>query len=78
MNEVESFQHSNIDESEMGQIHAIHLNDNAIAAVRRSMPTGESAVDCTECGEKIPESRRAAAKGCLRCIHCQTIHERKF
>ena len=76
MNEIESVQHTNIEESEMGQLHALHLNENAIAAVRRNMPTGDSAENCTDCGELIPLARRIAAKGCLRCITCQTIHER--
>lgn len=74
--EIESYQHSNIDESEMGQLHAMHLNDNAVAAVRRAMPTGASLEECEDCGEVIPLARRLAAKGCSRCIHCQAIHER--
>ena len=73
----DDFTYDNEDESAMGQLHSIHLSLNAIAAVRRSMPTGASLVDCMDCGEIIPESRRVAAQGCLRCIHCQTIHERK-
>ena len=75
MIEVESVQHSNIDESEMGQLHALHLNDNAIAAVRAAIPTGESLEFCAECGDKIPLARRNAARGCILCIYCQSIHE---
>jgi RNA polymerase-binding transcription factor DksA len=77
MIEIESVQHSNIDESEMGQLHALHLNDNAIAAVRNSMPTGESLEYCTDCCESIPLARRNAARGCIRCIYCQGIHEHR-
>ena len=76
--EVESFQGENLEEGEMGQRHAQHLNDNAIDAVRRRIGTGPSLEDCTDCGEKIPEERRLAVQGCLRCIHCQSIFERKF
>lgn len=31
--------------------------------------------DCVDCGEKIPEKRREAAKGCQRCIECATKKE---
>ena len=75
--EIESYQHSNIEESEMGQIHALHLNENAIAAVRQRMSTGPSAEECVDCAELIPLARQVAVQGCQRCIHCQTLHERK-
>ena len=73
---MNNIQHSNISEEEMGQIHAIHLNENAIAAVRARMPSGASAKFCTDCEEAIPLQRRLAVQGCMRCIPCQTIHER--
>lgn len=75
MNEIESVQHSNIEEAEMGQLHALHLNENAIAAVRAAIPTGVSLEQCLDCGEAIPLARRLAVQGCLRCITCQTLHE---
>lgn len=74
---VESVQHSNIAEEEMGQLHAIHFSENAIAAVRARMPSGTSMEECVDCGKEIPLQRRLAALGCLRCIHCQSIHEVK-
>lgn len=74
--EIESFQHSNLEESEMGQIHALHLNENAIAAVRKRMGTGPSLEECSDCGEAIPLQRRLAVQGCQRCIYCQTLQER--
>jgi len=43
-----------------------------------SMPTGESAWECEDCGEPIPEERRRAAPGCSRCIHCQQLFERSM
>lgn len=76
MAEIESFQHSNIEESEMGQLHAMHLSLNAIAAVQARLPTGDSLAECTDCGNDIPEARQLAMKGCTRCIHCQTLSER--
>jgi phage/conjugal plasmid C-4 type zinc finger TraR family protein len=75
MIEIESVQHSNIEESEMGQLHAMHLNLNAIDAVRARIPTGNSLAVCIDCGDDIPEARRLAAKGCTRCIVCQTRNE---
>lgn len=76
MNEFESYQHTNVEEAEMGQIHALHLNFNAIAAVQAKLPKGDSLEFCEDCGEDIPEDRRKAMKGCIRCIHCQTLFER--
>jgi phage/conjugal plasmid C-4 type zinc finger TraR family protein len=77
MEEFETYQHSNIEETEMGQLQALHLNRNAIAAVQARMPKGESLEQCEDCGDDIPEERRKAAKGCIRCIHCQGLFERK-
>ena len=37
----------------------------------RSGPVGESATDCAECGEPIPEARRAALPGVKLCVDCQ-------
>ncbi|WP_228778871.1 TraR/DksA C4-type zinc finger protein [Methylobacter sp. BlB1] len=39
------------------------------------MYTGESAIDCEECGEPIPESRRKAI-ACKYCLPCQTALEK--
>lgn len=72
----DDFQYDNEEEAEMGQIHALHLNMNAIAAVRRNMPTGPSLENCEECGEEIPEARRLAVRGCKMCIDCQQRSER--
>jgi phage/conjugal plasmid C-4 type zinc finger TraR family protein len=78
MNEIESLQHAAIEEVEIGQLNAQILNDNGIAAVRRRIATGPSLEDCTDCGESIPLARRIAVQGCLRCIHCQSVFERKM
>lgn len=32
---------------------------------------------CAGCGEEIPEPRRKAMPGCIYCIECQQIKERK-
>lgn len=39
-------------------------------AVRRG-PVGESATECVDCGDPIPEPRRVALPGVKLCIDCQ-------
>ena len=48
-----------------------------IEEARKSIYTGESAINCEECGEPIPESRRKAIT-CKYCLSCQTEMERKL
>lgn len=48
-----------------------------ITAHACSLPQGESAEECEECGAAIPEKRRQAALGCTRCIRCQEAFERR-
>lgn len=47
-----------------------------IAQTRKAIYTGESATDCEECGEPIPEARRKAI-ACKYCLPCQTQLEQK-
>jgi phage/conjugal plasmid C-4 type zinc finger TraR family protein len=42
------------------------LEDHA----RRSATGEETRSHCIDCGEEIPEARRQARPGCIRCIHC--------
>ena len=48
-----------------------------IEEARKSIYTGESAINCEECGEPIPESHRKAI-ACKYCLSCQTEMERKL
>lgn len=57
------------DGAEQEQIEA-SLED-ALALVRQHLPAGESAHECGECGEAIPEARRQALPGVQLCIACQ-------
>ncbi len=41
-----------------------------VAETRNAMYQGESATDCEECGEPIPEARRKAI-ACKYCLPCQ-------
>ncbi|GGD40954.1 DksA/TraR family C4-type zinc finger protein [Sinisalibacter lacisalsi] len=44
----------------------------------RRGPTGESALECVECGEPIPEARRTALPGVKLCIDCQQERDSAF
>lgn len=41
----------------------------------RRAPQGESAEECAECGEPIPEARRLAIPGVKLCIDCQKARD---
>ena len=45
------------------------LRDAALAAQAAKRRTGESAEDCVDCGERIPEARRRAVVT-DRCCNC--------
>ena len=45
---------------------------DAVSAARARLPSGESEQWCVECGEEIPEKRRAALPGVKRCVSRQS------
>ena len=45
---------------------------DAIEHARRHAPKGESARECDDCGEPIPEGRRKAVPGVRLCVACQS------
>ncbi|WP_426741656.1 TraR/DksA family transcriptional regulator [Enterobacter cloacae complex sp. 402G1] len=47
------------------------LQRNAALSAHRLKRNAVSAEHCTECGEDIPEPRRAAVHGCKTCSSCQ-------
>ena len=49
---------------------------DAVARARSLMPAGESAEDCDECGEIIPQRRREALPGVRLCVECQAVRDR--
>ena len=49
---------------------------DAVAAARARLPAGESEPWCVECGEEIPERRRAALPGARTCVTCQAELDR--
>ena len=46
--------------------------NDAVAAARANLPTGEGSEYCVECGETIPLARRRALPGARTCIDCQS------
>jgi phage/conjugal plasmid C-4 type zinc finger TraR family protein len=49
---------------------------DAVAAARARLPAGESEPWCVECGEEVPERRRAALPGVRTCVACQAALDR--
>ena len=45
---------------------------DGVLAARSRITAGESLSHCIECGDEIPERRRAAVAGVKTCIHCQS------
>ena len=44
---------------------------DAVEKARSRLPRGESLSHCEECGETIPQARRAAIAGVRLCVSCQ-------
>ena len=76
----DDWQYNNEEEAEMGQLHAIHNNMNAVANVRRALEaqaSQPSLTHCEECGDEIPTKRQQLVKGVRLCVYCQQMHERR-
>ena len=54
-----------------------HSIEDEISRVRSLLPTGESLLECEECGEAIPPARREALPGVRLCISCQEEHDKE-
>lgn len=50
---------------------------DAVAAARAGMPSGEALEECENCGEPIPERRRAALPGVRTCVACQAERDQR-
>ncbi|HGW2946542.1 TPA: TraR/DksA family transcriptional regulator [Enterobacter asburiae] len=53
------------------------LQRNAALSAHRIDHSAVSAEHCDECGENIPEPRRAAVPGCKTCAECHGVIELK-
>lgn len=49
---------------------------DAVQGARARMPAGESAEFCDDCGEAVPEKRRAALPGVRTCVACQSQRDK--
>ena len=58
------------DEADQAQAYETDSLARSLAAIPRYQ--GESATDCEQCGNPIPERRREAIAGCALCAPCQT------
>jgi phage/conjugal plasmid C-4 type zinc finger TraR family protein len=74
---IDDYEYNNEDESDMGQLHAIHLSMNAVALHLASLPEGPSLTHCEDCGEEIPEQRRLLVQACRLCVYCKELAERR-
>ena len=45
---------------------------DAVLGARARLPAGESLTHCEDCGEPIPDRRRAALLGVRTCVACQS------
>lgn len=66
-----------MEEVERSQDDQERFNQFAVKQQLATMPKGESAEECEDCGDNIPEDRREAYPGCKRCVTCQQLVERK-
>jgi RNA polymerase-binding transcription factor DksA len=76
----DDFVYNNEEEAEMGQLHAIHNNMNAIANVRRLLEqqaSQPSLTHCEECGDEIPKKRQELDLGVKLSVYCQQLSERR-
>ena len=76
----DDFVYNNEEEAEMGQLHAIHNNMNAIANVRRALEqqaSQPSLTHCEKCGDEIPKKRQQLVPGVRLCVFCQQLAERR-
>jgi phage/conjugal plasmid C-4 type zinc finger TraR family protein len=49
---------------------------DGVSRVKSRLPQGPSATHCAECGNEIPEARRAASPGVRLCVPCQEALDR--
>ncbi|OQM38925.1 TraR/DksA C4-type zinc finger protein [Citrobacter braakii] len=66
-------------DDEMAQREAMLHTDLQIAAIRHALRAGIAAsrLHCAECGDEIPEKRRASMPGVRLFADCQAWHEER-
>jgi DnaK suppressor protein len=73
------------DEADRANDTAQFINDLALRQHRLAAPTTATlhqvaggAMECLDCGVEIPPGRLAALSDCIRCVDCQTAHEKEL
>lgn len=51
--------------------------DEAVQRARSQLANGDSAQNCDECGQVIPQQRRKAIPGVRLCVACQSALEKQ-
>lgn len=51
--------------------------DDAVQRARSQLTNGDSAVNCDECDQVIPQQRRKAIAGVRLCVACQSAVEKQ-
>lgn len=54
------------------------LEDALAQQAAKRARSGPSRTFCSDCGDMIPAARRQAVPGCVRCVDCEEIHERRL
>lgn len=50
---------------------------DGILRARARMTAGPGEIHCVQCGEEIPEARRAALPGVRTCVACQSARDQR-
>ena len=50
---------------------------DGVQNARARLPQGVGSLECIECGDKIPEKRRAALPGVHTCLACQSGRDQR-
>lgn len=59
----------------LDEAQGIEAAEREHALANRQRYEGESATECIECGEAIPEKRRKALPGIKTCVYCAELDE---
>lgn len=62
---------------ELEEREALILRHRKRIAPLLTMPGVDTALDCMECGEEIPEERRRAVPGTMLCADCKRYFEQQ-
>ena len=68
-----------MDDADRADLVIDAATQRAIERSRVALGSGltESATECEDCGERIPEARRRAMPGCRKCVQRQMIAEQQ-